>query len=101
MKQANSWLQARTMVNEQQTMINKQPILCRNPAKLACEGHERRRLVALALLSAILLGLATVRPAAGQLAITEAMSAASTNILADFWELTNFGTNDINLAGFI
>src|ERR1044071_6361782 len=54
-----------------------------------------------ALLAGLLLGLATVPPAAGQLAITEAMSAASTNSLADFWELTNFGTNDISLAGFI
>jgi hypothetical protein len=43
----------------------------------------------------------------GQLAITEAMSSASqrfgTNVvttLSDFWELTNFGTNEIDLTGY-
>jgi hypothetical protein len=42
-----------------------------------------------------------------QVAITEAMSSSSTNrgaqVVAggpDFWELTNFGTNDINLTGY-
>jgi len=46
-------------------------------------------------------------PALGQLAFTEAMSAASTSLgaavvpqMADFWELTNFGTNDIDLTGY-
>jgi len=45
--------------------------------------------------------------ARGQLAITEAMSSASerfgTNVvtaLCDFWELTNFGTNEIDLSGY-
>jgi hypothetical protein len=45
--------------------------------------------------------------ARGQLAITEAMSSASqrfgTNVvtaLSDFWELTNFGTNEIDLTGY-
>ncbi len=43
---------------------------------------------------------------AGQLAITEVMSSASTNNLLgvpqgpDFWELSNFGTNAIDLTGF-
>jgi hypothetical protein len=54
-------------------------------------------------MAAILLGL-SVRHASGQLAITEAMSSASMNgagqNLADFWELTNFSTNEINLAGY-
>lgn len=42
-----------------------------------------------------------------QLAITEVMSSASVNLGAtvvipnsDFWELTNFGTNDVDLAGY-
>jgi hypothetical protein len=35
-----------------------------------------------------------------QLAITEAMSSASTNSLADFWELTNFGATNIDLNGY-
>ncbi len=44
--------------------------------------------------------------ASAQLAITEIMSVASTNDLPlglqrpDFWELTNFGTNEINLDGY-
>lgn len=43
----------------------------------------------------------------GQLAITEVMSSASTNLgpnlvvqNSDFWELTNFGTNTLNLTGY-
>src|SRR5258706_16370369 len=42
-----------------------------------------------------------------QLAITEAMSSASTNLGAtlvaqnsDWWELTNFGTNSMDLTGY-
>src|SRR5262245_53160703 len=42
--------------------------------------------------------------ASAQLAITEVMSSASTNLgttlvaqSSDFWELTNFGTNAVNL----
>jgi len=38
-----------------------------------------------------------------QLAITEAMSSASTNGViqnSDFWELSNFGTNTIDLTGY-
>lgn len=45
--------------------------------------------------------------ARSQLAITEVMSSASTNLgpsevvqNSDFWELTNFGTNAINLTGY-
>src|SRR5690349_16005173 len=46
--------------------------------------------------------------ASAQLAITETMSSASTNLGSasvtqgpDFWELTNFGTNAIDLSGYI
>src|SRR5688572_15992744 len=40
-----------------------------------------------------------------QLAITEVMAESSTNGLPDFrgpdyWELTNFGTNDLSLHGY-
>src|SRR5262245_12236027 len=42
-----------------------------------------------------------------QLAITEVMSSASTNLgpslvtqNSDFWELTNYGTNTIDLTGY-
>src|SRR4030095_4877597 len=45
--------------------------------------------------------------ASGQLAITEVMSSASTSLGAttvtagpDFWELTNFGTDPVNLANY-
>src|SRR5262245_9487 len=45
-----------------------------------------------------------VQTASAQLAITEVMSSASTNLgttlvtqASDFWELTNFGTNTVNL----
>jgi hypothetical protein len=48
---------------------------------------------------------ANIAPA--QLAITEVMASASTNLgstfvpqSSDFWELTNFGTNAINLSGY-
>jgi hypothetical protein len=49
--------------------------------------------------------LCSYRPEApAQLAITEVMSFASTNASGsdrpDFWELTNFGTNAVNLAGY-
>jgi immunoglobulin I-set domain protein/Ig-like domain-containing protein len=51
------------------------------------------------------LGLLSSR---AQLAITEAMSSASTNLGTalvvqgpDFWELSNFGTNAIDLSGYI
>lgn len=51
--------------------------------------------------------LCAYRPdASAQLAITEVMSSASTNGLEgrlqrpDFWELTNFGTDAVNLAGY-
>jgi hypothetical protein len=36
--------------------------------------------------------------AQGQLAITEVMSESE--VLSDYWELTNFGTNAINLTGY-
>src|SRR5688572_14150208 len=39
----------------------------------------------------------------GQLAITEIMSAPRTNNNfrgGDYWELTNFGTNDVSLDGY-
>jgi hypothetical protein len=52
------------------------------------------------------LGL-SLGPVHGQLAITEVMSSASTNLgpnlviqNSDFWELTNFGTNTLNLTGY-
>lgn len=45
--------------------------------------------------------------ATGQLAITEVMSQAATNLgklvvipKSDFWELTNFGTNSLSLEGY-
>ena len=61
----------------------------------------------LSILSVLLSGVSTVR---GQLAITEIMSSAAgtSNGVAlvpagfqnsDFWELTNFGTNDVDLIG--
>lgn len=50
------------------------------------------------------LGLGTAQ---AQLAITEAMSSASTNLgqtlvgqNSDWWELTNFGTNTVDLTGY-
>src|SRR5262245_6007627 len=53
------------------------------------------------------LWLAAVVPGYSQLAITEAMSSASTNLGSmlvaqdsDWWELSNFGTNSINLTGY-
>lgn len=46
--------------------------------------------------------------ASAQLAITEAMPSASTNLGAglvtqgpDFWEISNFGTNSIDLSGYV
>jgi hypothetical protein len=55
----------------------------------------------------IALTLATIATANAQLAITEVMSSASTNLGSelllqnpDFWELTNFGTNDVDLTGY-
>jgi hypothetical protein len=57
-------------------------------------------------LNVLLLALC-IRPGFAQLAITEVMSSTSTNLgtLAvingpDFWELTNFGTNAVNLDGY-
>ena len=51
--------------------------------------------------------LLLARPARGQLAITEMMSSTARTLGSlsitndsDFWELTNFGTNTINLAGY-
>ena len=51
--------------------------------------------------------LLAVLPASAQLAITEMMSASArtfgqTTVTnnSDFWELTNFGTNAVNLAGY-
>ncbi|MCI0539687.1 MAG: immunoglobulin domain-containing protein [Verrucomicrobiales bacterium] len=60
---------------------------------------------ALILLSLVtLVGLGRVQ---AQLAITEVMSSASTNLgpnlvtqNSDFWELTNFGTNTLSLTGY-
>ncbi len=51
-------------------------------------------------LAAIVISMLLGPAASGQLAITEAMSSPSTNALADFWELTNFGTNDLSLDGY-
>src|SRR3954470_9427052 len=58
-----------------------------------------------------ILFIATVFLASGaqaQLAITETMSSESTNLGAglivagpDYWELSNFGTNAIDLTGYI
>ena len=52
-----------------------------------------------------MIGLMSLR---AQLAITEAMSSASTNLGTslvvqgpDFWELSNFGTNAIDLSGYV
>jgi len=52
-------------------------------------------------------GLLLVVAAHAQLAITEVMSSAATNLgstlvvpKSDFWELTNFGTNTISLDGY-
>jgi hypothetical protein len=52
--------------------------------------------------------LAVSLPARAQLAITETMSSAATNLGPtevtqgpDFWELTNFGTNTVDLTGYI
>jgi len=72
-------------------MIDKQQILWRHAVNRVGRygGRERCLNGSLALLAGILLALAIIRPAAGQLAITEAMSAASTNILADFWRSLN------------
>ena len=53
-------------------------------------------------------GVLALEAAHGQLAITETMSSESTNLGPalvvqgpDFWELTNFGTNSIDLTGYI
>src|SRR5580765_7575284 len=50
---------------------------------------------------------AAISPVRAQLAITEVMSSASTNLgpglvtqNSDFWELTNFGTNSLSLTGY-
>jgi hypothetical protein len=58
-------------------------------------------------IAVVLFGCLAAPEAISQLAITEAMSSASTtsngapvSALADFWELTNFGTNDIDLTGY-
>src|SRR5262245_28673885 len=50
-----------------------------------------------AIYMVVLMGMC-VRQSVGQLAITEAMSSATSG--PDFWELTNFGTNTINLTGY-
>lgn len=51
--------------------------------------------------------LLLARPAQAQLAITEMMSfsqteVGSTNLVknSDYWELTNFGSNDVNITGY-
>ncbi len=58
-------------------------------------------------LLAAILSLSSLNPAGAQLAITETFSSASTNNTLtlggqgpDFWELTNFGTNGIDLSGY-
>ncbi|HUR45820.1 MAG TPA: hypothetical protein VMZ27_08110, partial [Candidatus Saccharimonadales bacterium] len=55
----------------------------------------------------LLLGISALMPLRAQLAITEVMSSASTNLgisrvgsRSDFWELTNFGTNAIDLSDY-
>ena len=68
-----------------------------------------RRVQTLAwFLSLLILLTAGTSPARAQLAITEAMSSASTNCggvwapaNADFWELTNFGATNVNLNGYL
>jgi hypothetical protein len=69
----------------------------------AFTAHRRLWLVGL-----LYLGMAGWPEARAQLAITEAMSWASTNCLggrttnnADFWELTNYGTNPIDLTDYL
>lgn len=61
------------------------------------------------LLPVLCLSLLTAPSARAQLAITEIMSWASTNCLGcatpagchpDFWELTNFGSRDVDLGGY-
>src|SRR5215470_15634748 len=59
------------------------------------------------LTPALLALLTTLLKIHGQLAITEIMSSASTNLgpsqvtqNSDFWELTNFGTNTVSLSGY-
>lgn len=69
-------------------------------ALVACQRRTALWLVAVLAFGA---SAPTLR---AQLAITEVMSWASLNgacvtgTNADFWELTNFGTNDINLTGY-
>jgi len=47
----------------------------------------------------IFVGVAAVEVSA-QLAITEVFAASSNNLLPDYWELTNFGSDDLNLDGY-
>lgn len=54
-----------------------------------------RRSLAFALIGALISGAA---PAGAQLAITEVMSSALGG--PDYWELANFGTNEISLQGY-
>ncbi len=52
----------------------------------------------LGLMLLVISGALSTRDAAAQLAITEVLSAPSTSSVDDFWELTNFGTNSIDLT---
>src|SRR3954470_3769292 len=59
-------------------------------------------------LTLITISVLTAPFALAQLAITEAMSSESTNLGPssvtagpDFWELTNFGTNSLDLSGYV
>lgn len=56
--------------------------------------------VAVGLMLLALAGALVTREAVAQLAITEVLAAPSTSIVEDFWELTNFGTNSINLENY-
>lgn len=67
----------------------------------------RRRLLARLISNLALIILLRLDVTHAQLAITEVMSSASTNLgstfvvpKSDFWELTNFGTNVISLEGY-
>jgi hypothetical protein len=70
-----------------------------------CIRSTHRRLARHAL-SAVIAAITVVLPliqAQGQLAITEVLSSPSTNPVTrgeDYWELTNFGTEDVDLSSF-
>ena len=76
-------------------------------APVARGGAAGSAAASLVLAIAVVLALGLPLPTRAQLAITEIMSSASTNLgpvlvvqPSDFWELTNFGTNTVNLTGY-